>query len=221
MRAAVGEKQGEPWREKIPTSLTILQADSIGLKVEKALPCNCEPGVKFDDQLGEMCVSNFALNNNQIGQSSDKWMEISFNEMDDISFKTIQDFKDAGVYPKAFECLGNTFEIGDELDKSEPSIKLYKRIAEEVSQIEGIEAYPTGENGITFKVNARLIKNFDFTDENAGPEKKFAFTTDADTYVKITSPHLDFGLTRILDKNGQALPHDEYKIQAPFSKFLV
>ncbi len=221
MRATLGKKQGEPWREKIPTSLTILQADSIGLRVEKALPCNCEPGVKFDDQLGEMCGSNFALNNNQIGQSSDKWIEISFNEMDDISFTTIQDFKDAGVYPKTFECLGNTFEI-DNIPESEPSIKLYKRIAEEVSQIEGVEAYPTGENGITFKVNARLIKDFSFIEASANSEdKKFLFSTDADTYVKVTSPHLDFGLSRVLDKNGKTLPYDEYKNQAPLSKFLV
>lgn len=220
MRSALGKKQGEPWREKIPTSLTILQADSIGLKVEKALPCNCEPGVKFDDQLGEMCTTNFALNNNQIGQSADKWMEISFNEMDDISFTTIQDFKDAGVYPKTFECLGNTFEI-DVIPESESSIKLYKRIAEELSQIEGVEAYPTGENGITFKVNARLIKNFDFADVNAEPEKKFAFTTDADTYLKVTLPKVDFGLPRILDKQGQPLSAEEYENQASFSKFLV
>ncbi|WP_411811516.1 hypothetical protein ACLB9Y_16940 [Chryseobacterium scophthalmum] len=220
MRSALGKKQGEPWREKIPTSLTILQADSIGLKVEKALPCNCEPGVKFDDQLGEMCATNFALNNNQIGQSADKWMEISFNEMDDISFKTIQDFKDAGVYPKTFECLGNTFEI-DGIPESESSIKLYKRIAEELSQIEGVEAYPTGENGITFKVNARLIKNFDFADVKAEPEKQFAFTTDADTYLKVTLPKVDFGLPRILDKQGQPLSAEEYENQASFSKFLV
>ena len=221
MRSALGEKQGEPWREKIPTSLTILQADSIGLKVEKALPCNCEPGVKFDDQLGEMCTTNFALNNNQIGQSADKWMEISFNEMDDISFTTIQDFKDAGAYPKTFKCLGNTFEI-DDIPESESSIKLYKRIAEELSQIEGIEAYPTGENGITFKVNARLIKNFDFTEVSANSDdKKFIFSTDADTYLKVTSPFPDFGLPRILDKQGQPLSPEEYENQALFSKFLV
>ncbi|MFP3632774.1 hypothetical protein SB776_39900, partial [Burkholderia sp. SIMBA_045] len=73
MRSPKATKEGEPWREKIPTSLTILQADSIGLKVEKALPCNCESGVKFDDNLGEMCGSNFELNNNQIGQLSGKW----------------------------------------------------------------------------------------------------------------------------------------------------
>ncbi|MXS71220.1 hypothetical protein GSF70_08320 [Flavobacteriaceae bacterium W22] len=222
MRAAVGKKQGEPWREKIPTSLTILQADSIGLKVEKALPCHCEPGVKFDDQLGEMCGTNFALNNNQLGQSSDKWIEISFNEMDDVSFTTIQDFKNAGVYPKTFECLGNSFEIDDELTGSDSSIKLYKRIAEEVSQIEGVEAYPTGENGITFKVNARLIKNFDFKEVSINSDdRKFVFTTDADSYLKITYPLPDFGISRILDKQGQPLLPEEYEIQAPFSKFLV
>lgn len=222
MRAAVGKKQGEPWREKIPTSLTILQADSIGLKVEKALPCNCEPGVKFDDQLGEMCATNFALNNNQLGQSSDKWIEISFNEMDDVSFTTIQDFKNAGVYPKTFECLGNSFEIDGELTGSDSSIKLYKRIAEEVSQIEGVEAYPTGENGITFKVNARLIKNFNFTEVGGNSaEKTLTFTTDAETYLKISSPEPAFGRTRILDKNGQTLSDEEYENQAPLFKFLV
>lgn len=221
MRSALGKKQGEPWREKIPTALTILQADSIGLKVEKALPCNCEPGVKFDDQLGEMCGSNFALNNNQIGQSSDKWIEISYNEMDDISFTAIKDFINAGIYPKTYKCLGNSFEIGKELNESESSIKLYKRIAEEVSQIEGVEAYPTGENGITFKVNVRLIKNFDFTDVDAAPEKNFTFTTDAETYLKMASPNVGFGLPRILDKTGQPLIAEEYENQAPLSKFLV
>ncbi len=67
LRSPKATKEGEPWREKIPTSLTILQADSIGLKVEKALPCNCEPGVKFDDNLGEMCESNFETNTNLLG----------------------------------------------------------------------------------------------------------------------------------------------------------
>ncbi|MBW8521940.1 hypothetical protein K0U91_05585 [Chryseobacterium chendengshani] len=221
MRSALGKKQGEPWREKIPTSLTILQADSIGLKVEKALPCNCEPGVKFDDQLGEMCESNFELNNNQIGQSADKWIEISFNEMDDITFTTIQDFEDANAYPKTYECLGNTFEIND-IPESEPSIKLYKRIAEEVSQIEGVEAYPTGENGITFKVNTRLIQTFNFVEVGADPEeKKFSFSTDAETFLKVTSPAAAFGRERILDKDGQLLSDEEYENQAPFSKFLL
>lgn len=117
--------------------------------------------------------------------------------------------------------MGNSFEIGKELHESESSIKLYKRIAEEVSQIEGVEAYPTEENGITFKVNVRLIKNFDFNDVDAASKKNFAFTTDAETYLKVASPNVDFGLPRILDKTGQPLTAEEYENQAPLSKFLV
>ncbi|WP_370895570.1 hypothetical protein [Chryseobacterium gossypii] len=67
LRAQKATKEGEPWREKIPTSLTILQAGSIGLKVEKALPCHCEPGVKFDDDLGDVCDTNFESNDNLLG----------------------------------------------------------------------------------------------------------------------------------------------------------
>ncbi|WP_238639951.1 hypothetical protein [Chryseobacterium elymi] len=67
LRSPKATKEGEPWREKIPTSLTILQAGSIGLKVEKALPCNCEPGVKFDDELGSICETNFLPNDHLLG----------------------------------------------------------------------------------------------------------------------------------------------------------
>lgn len=37
-----GRQEGKAWITRLPTALTILQADSIGLKVEKALPCNCD-----------------------------------------------------------------------------------------------------------------------------------------------------------------------------------
>lgn len=224
LRSAEGTKEGEPWREKIPTALTILQADSIGLKVEKALPCNCEPGVKFDDQLGEMCGSNFALNNNQIGQSSDKWVQISFNEMDDVSYTTVKDLRDNNLFPRKYQCLGNNIDIdySSSWADTDSSVKFYKALAEEISQIEGVEAYPTGENGITFKVNARLIKNFEFAEVGADPvEKMLSFVTDAETYLKIDTPELAEGLSRILDKDGQPLTTQEYTNQAPLSKFLI
>ncbi|MFY0483068.1 hypothetical protein ACI6PS_10710 [Flavobacterium sp. PLA-1-15] len=37
-----GKQEGKAWITRLPTALTILQADSIGLKVGKALPCNCD-----------------------------------------------------------------------------------------------------------------------------------------------------------------------------------
>ncbi len=223
MRAAVGKKQGEPWREKIPTSLTILQADSIGLKVEKALPCHCEPGVKFDDQLGEMCGTNFELNNNQIGQSGDKWIEISYNKMDDPSFTKMIDLYNNFNFPRTFECLGNSIEIDKYWNENDPVSKFYTFLAEELSKIEAVEAYPTDENGITFKVNVSKIKNFDFRSESINIEeaRRFVFSTDTETYLKVALPTRNFGEEKILDKNLQPLPPDEYENQAPLSKFLV
>lgn len=57
MMVPLGDKKGKPWRNRLPTSLTILQADSIGLKVEKALPCACD-NEEYEDNLGDLCNSD-------------------------------------------------------------------------------------------------------------------------------------------------------------------
>lgn len=51
-------EEGEPWITRVPTTLTILQAQSIGLEVTSALPCDCE---------GEDCDSNFKLKEFKLG----------------------------------------------------------------------------------------------------------------------------------------------------------
>lgn len=51
-------EEGEPWITRVPTSLTILQAQSIGLEVTSALPCDCED---------EECNSNFKLSEAKLG----------------------------------------------------------------------------------------------------------------------------------------------------------
>lgn len=223
MRSPKATKEGEPWREKIPTSLTILQADSIGLRVEKALPCNCEPGVKFDDNLGEMCSTNFALNNNQIGQNSDKWIEITYNHFDDTSFTKMGDLYANFSFPRRFECLGNVIEITKSLNGTDSSVKFYQQLAEEISQIEGVEAYATEANGITFKVNVSRIKDFDFRSSTITPAElqRFIFSTDGESYLKVKVPNIGLGGERVLDKNLTQLSQDEYDNQAPLSKFLL
>lgn len=57
---------GKPWLTLLPTDLTILQAGSIGLVVEKALPCNCDDESDFENPEANVC-SGFEQNNNQIG----------------------------------------------------------------------------------------------------------------------------------------------------------
>ena len=224
MRSPKATKEGEPWRERIPTSLTILQADSIGLRVEKALPCNCEPGVKFDDNLGEMCATNFELNQNQIGQSGDKWMEISFQAGLNNGFDTIQQMN--GLFPRKYECLGNVIDIDRDASWSgtqSPEI-IIKTLADEISQIEGVEARSTGNNGITFKINVSKIKTFSFRKPGTDDEHELLkFSVDLENkYLKIASPEYNkYGYERILDKDGQVIPSAEYMDKVPLSKFLV
>jgi len=227
MRAAVGKKQGEPWREKIPTSLTILQADSIGLRVEKALPCNCEPGVKFDDQLGEMCGTNFKLNNNQIGQSNDKWMQITFSHLDNKMYsKTIGDMDANGLFPRQYECMGHTILVDRDAKwlKTDPITKFYQVLADEISQIEVLEAYVSEDEGITFKILASKITNFMFRKPGGTDEfDLLKFSIDmAGGYLQFVSP--EYGSSnsdRILDKDGQVIPQAEYLDKVPLSKFLL
>lgn len=60
-------KEGKAWVTRIPTSLTILQADSAGLLVEKALPCDCDNLEDFEDPNLVPCSDRFVINKNLIG----------------------------------------------------------------------------------------------------------------------------------------------------------
>uniref|UniRef100_UPI00404B11E5 hypothetical protein n=1 Tax=Flavobacterium sp. TaxID=239 RepID=UPI00404B11E5 len=61
------EPQGKPWTTRVPTSLTILQAKSIGLEVESALPCNCDENIVFENPEEALCGDSFEENDFKIG----------------------------------------------------------------------------------------------------------------------------------------------------------
>ncbi|MCL1675937.1 hypothetical protein [Elizabethkingia meningoseptica] len=63
MRETPGDKYGKAWITRIPTALTILQAESIGLKVEHALPFTQENPEDFEDPKALVTESNFEKNN--------------------------------------------------------------------------------------------------------------------------------------------------------------
>lgn len=67
LRAPTGKLVGKPWRQRVPTALTILQADGLGLKVEKALPCACDEAIDFEDHLGDFCNDAFKVSYAQVG----------------------------------------------------------------------------------------------------------------------------------------------------------
>jgi hypothetical protein len=70
LREPEGTKEGKAWATRLPTNLTILQADSIGLKVEKALPCNCDDLDDFENPEAVPCGDGFEINNAQIGNTT-------------------------------------------------------------------------------------------------------------------------------------------------------
>ena len=70
LRAPKGEKLGKAWPTRVPTALTILQAQSIGLKVDKALPFNEDLG-DFENPEEVPQSSQLELNDAEIGISED------------------------------------------------------------------------------------------------------------------------------------------------------
>ena len=65
--AEIESKEGKAWITRIPTSLTILQAKSAGLEVEKALPCNCDDTEDFENPDMVPCSDSFVLTDDLIG----------------------------------------------------------------------------------------------------------------------------------------------------------
>ncbi|MDR2204971.1 MAG: hypothetical protein LBE36_02270 [Flavobacteriaceae bacterium] len=59
MKDTKGEPQGKPWITRLPTPLTILQAESIGLKVAHALPFTDEDPQVFENPEEVITESNF------------------------------------------------------------------------------------------------------------------------------------------------------------------
>ena len=69
LREPTGQKEGKAWATRLPTTMTILQANSIGLEVKKALPCYCDEVNSKTFENPEMipCNDDFILSNAQIG----------------------------------------------------------------------------------------------------------------------------------------------------------
>ena len=80
-----GEKVGKAWPTRIPTSMTILQAQSIGLNVTQALPSNDDDLDSFENPNEVPQSSQIDFNNAQIGGDSNSgkanlYGEINGNE---------------------------------------------------------------------------------------------------------------------------------------------
>lgn len=79
-----GQKEGKAWSTRIPTSLTILQADSIGLKVEKALPFD-EDLSDFEDPTSVPQSENFYVSDSLLSGEDENLAE----QVEEIASKMI------------------------------------------------------------------------------------------------------------------------------------
>jgi hypothetical protein len=70
-----GEAQGKPWITRIPTSLTILQAQNIGLDVKHALPFTTEDPLDFENPEEVITESNFYPSDAQMEAEKGKLVE--------------------------------------------------------------------------------------------------------------------------------------------------
>lgn len=75
MKEPKGEKQGKAWITKLPTSLTILQAESIGLQVEQALPFTIENPEEFEVPAEVVTESNFEITGNTMASPQGRGIE--------------------------------------------------------------------------------------------------------------------------------------------------
>ena len=67
-----GEKYGKAWITRVPTTLTILQAKTVGLEVEDALPRTIEIPEEFEVPADIVTESDFQLKDNLKLEGSDK-----------------------------------------------------------------------------------------------------------------------------------------------------
>ena len=75
MREPVGLKQGKPWITKLPTTLTILQQDSAGLKTETALPFSYENPEEFENPEEVVTKSEFIITDAQLSAGKHRFVE--------------------------------------------------------------------------------------------------------------------------------------------------
>lgn len=109
VKKPTGETVGKAWLTRVPTSLTILQADTIGLKVERALPCNCDenPNDYEEGTVLPPCNSNFEktdskLNGGNIGSAILKGSINGIENVENTNIKILLKLLDGNVQDIAF-----------------------------------------------------------------------------------------------------------------------
>ncbi|WP_299679151.1 hypothetical protein [uncultured Dokdonia sp.] len=244
LQQPLGIKEGEAWKTQVPTSLTILQADSIGLKVEKPLPCNCENEKDFQESDQTGCLSGITNEEDVFsGKDCDLGIPggiplVQFSLRHFYGNKTIGEVDTEGSFPRTFRCQGQTIEINRDASwlATDSIAVLYQSLATQLSAIPGITARqfdyipPSGvANGsaVLFTVDFNVIDTFEFEKTAYGLPNgldKITVNTDGDT-VQITFGDDEFSTyleekDLLTDSSGTVLSYEDIQSPLPIDRFI-
>ena len=239
----IGIKEGKAWKTRVPTSLTILQADSAGLKVERALPCNCDDIEDFQESDQTECSSQIVndetvFENLQVGDNpapaASRKISFTIQNMDSGYGTTIGEFDDEAMFPRKYECMGQEIVINRDAnwDPTDSIEVIFEILAEQLSLIPGVHATQVYSidnqtpDSIRFTIDPDVIPVFSF--KKPGYELSpdfgldvFEVITDSSSVRIIYGPASYKVPERLLDKSDQPIQIAEIDTALPLNRFLV
>ncbi|UHO38236.1 hypothetical protein H5J24_22210 [Chryseobacterium capnotolerans] len=229
MKEPKGIKQGKAWITRLPTTLNILQAESIGLKVGHALPFTAENPDDFEVP-GEVITEdkfNFEKNDSVLGgnTSGEKWIQFTAKSFDRVGeFEFIENLDEKREFPRKYYCMGKEIVIDRDASwkPSSSTSVLYYALAEEVSKIDGIQAFPNVEDGfgLTFRIDINKIKHFKFVKPPYSELLDSVEVIVTDESLKFVNSFI-ISTSRLADKNGTNITQEEYSQNISLSRFLI
>lgn len=241
VKQAKSVPEGKPWITRVPTTLTILQAGSIGLQVDKALPCDCTGKEDFENPELIPCDSNFDLNGNQLGNGSDvpnvQKIQFTFQQLDHyLAYSyTVGFFDEESLWPRIYECMGQEIIIDRDASwNSEDSMSVvYDILANQLSMITGVHAERIDNvfdnvigdirpDSIKFTVDTTVITDFRFIKKNnfGQYEPKYdelrVVRTGNSVRVFADNVYVSY---RVLDRHNGPVLHTQQGTLLPISRF--
>ncbi|MBC8756668.1 hypothetical protein H2O64_18490 [Kordia sp. YSTF-M3] len=236
LKKPLGIKEGKAWKTRVPTSLTILQADSLGLKVEKALPCECDDIDDFIESDQSECSSNIVndptvFNDLQVGDAavSKKEIQLTFHNNSGAKLQTVADFDDSEAFPLTYKCMDQEIVIQRDAnwDLLDSAGIIYQVLAKKISLISGVEAQQVFDNeanplGLQFKIDYGKISTFSYEKPNVeGPVNDQAhdvLKVEMNSEGIVVSSPTKY-TNRIQDKYATSLTDAEIDVLLPLNRF--
>ncbi|MUV05052.1 hypothetical protein GN157_15145 [Flavobacterium rakeshii] len=232
VRTIPAEPVGKAWITRVPTDLTILQAGSIGLKVDKALPCDCSGIDDFENPEAIPCDSNFEITNTVMEQNAlsgdtdttQPGQKITFTIKGIDNFQGVEDYVISNYQlPMLFNCGDTTVTVENQgWDEQESSEPLYQHLAQQLSLVPGVTVTQFTENSrpdnLRFTIDSAKHQLFVFDNivpmDETKANIKLAITTENLTVTEVRDPY------KVYDAQNVQLTIDDIYVPLNINRFL-